>query len=289
MNPNASSSLAAVVKLTAMPEVYVLLSAVLVAAVVVAALRQKSWTARVRKAFVCICVAMVAGTLLGIAAVPTVLRDISQEGHVVEWLTADLLLSAWVIGIVVAVRLAIQKRPSPLAIFLTFGYFIAFCRELEYGEPFVGEKIFYSRYLFCPRAYVNAACFDGIAGSIGLSSRFLYRTHLMYAAAIMIITALVVWYLLRHRWLFIRQLRELPWTSCGRFFLAGVGVYVLSQVVERLFEYLLLSRWLADWTRAHTLTNEILGEPVELVGSMFIAMSMVALWHERVSDPQAAA
>ncbi|GAG45395.1 unnamed protein product, partial [marine sediment metagenome] len=62
------------------------------------------------------------------------------EGHVVEWLTAHLLLIAGVVGILTMFRLRARRKAFPLTVFLTTGCLVAFCRELQWGEPLFGEK-----------------------------------------------------------------------------------------------------------------------------------------------------
>ena len=289
MPPDVSSSPALILKLTAMPEVYVLLSAVLVAAAVMAALHQKAWTAAARKAFLCLSVVVVAGMALALVAVPRVAQDIAGEGHVIEWLTAHMFLAAAIVGIVLAVYLGLHNRPSPLAVFLTAGYSAAFCRELEWGQPFFGEKLWYSRFLFRPKAFIDSACFAPQARSIGLSPEYLHTVHIIFASAICLIGAVVVWYLLRHRRVFIRELRQLPRTSRGRFFLLGIGIYVGMEMLEYLFEYLLLSPLLVGWSTAHAIGTEVFEEPLELVAAMSFLLSMLALWHDCMSDPRATA
>ena len=286
MHPDASSSLAVVLKLTAMPEVYVLLSAVLVAAVVIAALHPKAWPAAARKVFLCLSVVIVAGMVLPLVAAPGLARRISGEGHVFEWFSAHMFLAATVLGIVLTVRLALRNRPAPLAAFLTAGYAAAFCREIEWGEPFFGEKLWYSRFLFRPKALFDSACFAKQARSVGLPPEYLHRVHIIFAAAICLIGAIVVWYLIRHRRVFIRELRQLPRTSCGRFFLLGMAIYVGTQILGRLVEHLLLSPLLVGWSRTYAINNEVFDEPLELVGAMSFLLSMVALWHDRRSYPK---
>lgn len=282
MHHNAPNSLAVVLKLTAMPEVYVLLSAVLVAAVAIAALHQKAWPAAARKVFLCLCAVIVVGMVVPLVAAPGLARRISGEGHVFEWLSAHMLLAAAILGIVLTVRLALRNRPAPLAVFLTAGYSAAFCREIEWGEPFFGEKLWYSRFLFRPKALVDSACFAKQAQSVGLPPEYLHRVHIIFVAAIFLIGAAVIWYLIRHRHVFDRDLRQLPGTSCGRFFLLGMGIYVGTQILGRLVEYVLLSPLLADWSRTYAINNEVFDEPLELVGAMSFLLSMLALWHERL-------
>jgi len=281
MYTNASSSLAVVLRLTAIPEVYVLLSAVLVAAAVIAVLHQKAWMAAVRKVFLCLCVAIVAGMVLALVAAPRLARDVSGEGHVFEWLSAEMLLAAAILGIVLTVRLALHNRPSPLTMFLSTGYLVAFCRELEWGEPFFGEKVWYSRFLFRPQALFDSAYFAKQARSVGLSPDYLHTVNIIFTPAIWLVGAVIVWYLIRRRHVFIRELKQLPRTSCGRYFMLGLGIYVGTQILGRLVEYLLLTPMLIDWSTANAITNEVFDEPVELLGAMCLAISMVALWQER--------
>ena len=261
-----------------MPEVYVFLSAVLVAAVVMAALNQKAWMAAARKVFLCLSVVVVASMALALVAAPRAAHDIAGEGHVYEWLTAHVFLAAAIVGIVLVVHLGLHNRPSPLAVFLTAGYSAAFCRELEWGQPFFGEKVWYSRFLFRPKALIDSACFARLARSIGLSPEYLHTVHMIFASAICLIGAVVVWYLLRHRRVFIRELRQLPRTSCGRFFLLGIGIHVGMEILKYLIGYLLLSPLLVGWSTAHAIGTEVFEEPLELVAAISFLLSMLAYW-----------
>ena len=289
MSPNVSSSPAVVLKLTGMPEVCVLLSAVLVAAVVMAALHQKAWMAAAPKIFLCLSMVVVAGMALALVAAPDVAHDITREGHVVEWLTADVFLAAAIVGMVLTVRLGLHNTRSPLAVFLTAGYSAAFCRELEWGQPFFGEKLCYSRFLFRPKALIDSGCFASQARSIGLSPEYLHTVHVIFASTIYLIGAALIWYLLRHRRVFIRQLRQLPRTSYGRFFLLAIGIYVGMEILQHLVQYLLLSPLLVGWSTAHAIGSGVFEEPLELVVAMSFLLSMLALWHDCMSEPHATA
>ena len=59
-----------------------------------------------------------------------------REHHLVEWLTAHLLLIAVLFGLAYIVNRRRNGMPAPGAVFLVTGYFAALCRELEWGEPF---------------------------------------------------------------------------------------------------------------------------------------------------------
>ncbi len=286
MYPIASSSLAVVLRLTAIAEVDVLLLAVLVAAVVMAALRQEAWMAAGRKVLLWLPLLVAAGMFLTLVVAPRVASDISGEGHVFEWLSAQMFLAAAILGIVFTVRLAIRNIPAPLAAFLSTGYLVAFFRELEWGEPFFGEKLWYSRFLFRPQALFDSACFARQARSVGLSPEYLHRVHIIFASAICLIGAVIVCYLIRHRHVFIRQLKQLPRTLCGRYFMLGLGIYVGTQILGRLIGYLLRTPMLVDWSTVNAITNEVFDEPMESVGAMCFLMSMLALWRDRRSHPK---
>ena len=78
---------------------------------------KKSWMAAARKIFLCLSVVVVAGMGVVLVGAPRVAHDIAGEGHVFEWLTAHMFLAAAIVGIVLAVRLGLHNRPSPLGCF----------------------------------------------------------------------------------------------------------------------------------------------------------------------------
>ncbi len=83
-----------------------------------------------------------------------------EEDHVIEWLSAHFLLAGWVLGLILLARLASRRRFSTTGAILTCGYFWGFWRELEWGQPFFGDKFVYTRNFFRLRAYLDPAYFD---------------------------------------------------------------------------------------------------------------------------------
>jgi hypothetical protein len=205
---------------------------------------------------------------------PRTLEAWCGEGHVIEWLTAHMLLIAFLMGLMAIVRLIQQRRPRTLTLFLTVGYLWGFWREIEWGEPFVGEKVIYSRFVFRPRAYFDPTRFDGLARDTGLTEQFLYKCFLIFFVLVVVIAVVLVVYLLRHRRLFLRELKVLHRQPWGWYFFAGCGMYLFAQLASEAVE---------DLQEAGLITmginREVLNEPLELIASMLFVRSMAVMWH----------
>jgi hypothetical protein len=240
-------------------------------------------------------VALTLAELVGLVALAVtrfhVYQKITEEDHLIEWLSADFLLGAWLIGLVSTIRLARSGRPSPIGLFLTAGYFAAFWRELEWGQPFFGEKCWYSRNLWNLRAYVDPSYFDEFRQKLQMSGRPLYVCHLVISAIVILIAVFLTIYLIRHRRVFLEELRNLPRSRYGRYFLLGAGMYLFSQLLGAGFRDLLRSSWLADWRHRYGVSHRVLDEPLELWGAMCFLFSMIVLWkttraHPPSTDPK---
>ena len=204
-----------------------------------------------------------------------------EEDHVIEWLTADFLLAAWLIGLVATVRLSRRGRPSPTTLLLTAGCFVAFWRELEWGQPLFGEKVWYSRNLLRLRAYLSPEYFERFRESLHLSQRPFYAAHLAISLGLILTAAIVIFYLIRHRRVLLRELRRLGRSEYGRYFLLGVGVYAVSQVMGAAFRHLLRTDWLTTWREQYGVSHRVLDEPLELWGALCFLVSMLVLWKTR--------
>jgi len=273
---------------TNLAEPYVLAMALLVAAVVLVALYIRPGSALLKKSFAATSVACL-GALVAVAMIRfDVFRDATKEDHVIEWLTACFLLAAAVVGLVAAVRLARLDRPSPLATLMAAGYFLAFWREIEWGRPFTGSAVWYSRSLFSPRAYVDPSYFDKFKEAVNQSSHqpSLYSMHIIVSAAVILFAAVVLLHLIRHRGTFAKELRTLPRTSHGSYFLMGICAYIGAQAGGRGLKVLLESEATAPLHRNVFIPHRILVEPLEMWGAMCFLASALALWHTCRRDAQ---
>ena len=227
-----------------------------------------------------------------------VFRHHCMEEHSIEWFSAVALLVASAVCLTVAIRQAVRRRPCPMALLLSIGFLWGFGRETEWGEPFFGEKIFYSRNMFRLRAYIDPAYFDKFSRSLELEDCpvSMYTAHLVFSFVVVALIAVLVIYLIRHRQAFAAQLRELHRTAYGRYFLFGAGVYLCAQVGGTIFDRVCKSSSVVDWGSGRTiLTNRVLAEPVELLGAMSFLVAAAMLWRlcfhpaaERSSAGQAA-
>ena len=254
--------------------VWVLALTAAVGLAAVALLRMRISPAGLRKLFLAASLACFAA-LAAIAAVSFELyRAIFQEDHLMEWLAADFLLAAWVMGAAVIVRGALRRQPSPLAAFLASGYFLAFWRELEFGGAFFGEKVWHKRNLFIPRAYLDPSYFQQYVGKLQVprSPETLYAVHLATSLVLVALVAVAAVYLLRHRRLFARQLRGLAGAGHGRYFLLGLGGFLGAHALGKIIHY--IKEAVGDEYFAHRL----LEEPVEFWAAMAFYFSMLAMW-----------
>jgi len=252
------------------------------------------WTLRlgasdrtISKAFVAISAAYVAA-MAGLAALDIdTFRDCTEEDGLIEWASAGMLLLAWVLGLAATVRLARRGRRCPVGLLLSAVFFVACVRELEWGQPFLGDKVWYSRNLFRLRAYLDPSYFEEFRKSLRLSDPPLplYTVHLVFSCAAIVLMGTVGAYLVRFRKTFLCELRELPRRTFGRYFLLGAGAYGGAQILGRLFAHALRSDVLAGWQAAHHVGHRVLDEPVELWASACCLMSILMFWRDHFRRP----
>ena len=258
------------------PSVLVLLFAL--ATVAMAGLSRGVWRAASAKVFWGFIALLVVAWASSVVFWPRTLDGISGEGHVIEWTTSHLLLVAAAVGLVTMLRLRREGRSSPITMLLTVGCFAGFFRELEWGQPFVGEKYLYTRYMFRPRAWFDPERLHGPAEDTGLSTEMLHTSMMVFLGVVIVVAVVLVVYFHRRREVFHRQLREFIHTLWGRLFLVGCGLYVaallLCRVTDKIFE---------AWMEANGVSSCIIAEPLELIGAIFFAGSMLALWHGQLS------
>ncbi len=235
------------------------------------------WRRGARKLLIGLVVASVA--FLGCIAVigfrsAVELELICKECHIVEWLTAALLMAAWLIGLVGLIGGRWVAGAKTLAVFLTAGFFAGWVRELEFGKPFFGSKVIYTRNLFRLEAYLNPAYFDEFGRKLGHEPpRPLYAMHWVGAVVIFTFAIAVCSYLYRNRQALSRELKSFFASAAGRYFAAGCGLYLGTQLIGRVFELLT------------NLDNRLVDEPLECVGAACFMVCMVSLWHGNRSSP----
>lgn len=200
------------------------------------------------------------------------------EDHVVEWLTADCLLVAWVLGLAVTIRLARRGAHSPMAAFLTAGYFWGFWRELEWGKPFFGTKLIYTRFFFRIRPYLSVSHFDQLSSEKGVSSLTMFMMHWAAALLCVVLVGMLVIYIIRHKEAFWQESKRLGKTTYGRYFLLGVAIGLGSNGVGAIAHQLANGELLAGSGLAGKLPHFVLEEPLELLATVCLAMSIIALW-----------
>jgi len=154
-------------------------------------------------------------------------------------------------------------------------------RELAWGRPFIGRRLWYSRNLFHARTYVDRTYFARFGESQGLAEgpAMLYTSHLVFTAVVVMVLTTVCIYLFRHRGRFLSDLKALHRRTYGRYFLLGLGTYVVAQIVGRLSAMVFECDALASWHEAHhVLGHRVIDEPIELWGAMCFLASVIMLW-----------
>jgi len=232
-----------------------------------------------RLGYLVFCVVFLSGMSIFAVVRYRAFLTICQENHIVEWLTADYMLAAWVAGLIITIRLARQGRPSPLAAFLTAGYFWGFWREMEWGAAFFGDKVLYTRNFFRPRAYWSQAYFDEFARSKLISGQPLLVIHWIGVIVAVLCGAITLGYLYRHRKVFLCELKDLRRAVHGRYFLAGLLIYLGAETIENLVGSMLKWEMFAECRRAHGLSDRMIGEPLEVLAALAFMLSIVTFWH----------
>jgi len=205
------------------------------------------------------------------------------ENGLWEWASAAMLLAAAVGAAAAAVRAVRRGRAAPLALLLAAGFALACGRELEYGRPFFGEKVFYSRYLFHPRAWLDPTF---IATRPQVAEHDLpvppYAAHLAFSLTILAGAAALGAYLLRHRRAFAGELRAVPRTTSGRCFLLGLAAYAAAQGLGKWFRAAFVEaegRPLLPYWKVHGwFGHRIVDEPLETWAAGCFLVSVVMLW-----------
>lgn len=268
-----------ILKYTEIDEIYVLGMALVVFAVASMLIVREVSGKSMRRGFAFFCViCVVALTGMGFVQLGMLVR-ICEESDVVEWLGAHFLLAAWVIGLVLTIRLARRKRPSPMAALMTGGYFWGFWRELEFGAPFFGNKFLYTRNFFRPEAYLNPAYLEQFNKSLGHEEyRPLFVMHWVGVGAMLVCISLLGAYLYRHRAGFVEELKKLRRTTYGRYFFLGIGMYLGSQAVGRVIKMVYRSGIIPHRWVMYALSKGVISEPVETLGALSFMLSMIAFW-----------
>ncbi len=279
----AGGTLALVLRSTALPEIYVLalLLGVIVATVLL--VRRSLSHRTLHWIFIALsAVYLVFLLALGLIHLP-LLRAICSENHVIEWTTTVLLLVAGALALTMAVRLGRAGEPSPVAACMAAAFFVASLREIEYGEPFFGGKVWFSRCLTRPKAYFDPDYFQRFAKHMGPHEQILspYQTHLFFACGLWLLLGALIFYLVRHRKRIAVELRQLHRTAQGRFLLLGALGYGAAQGLGTLTKKLLGAGFLAEAQANCGGLHCIVEESVEMWAAACFLMAGVTFWRHR--------
>jgi len=273
-------------KRTALAEPYVLALGAVVAGLTVAMVRAQPSRAKLRRGFTGLCIAY----LCIVAALGAIrfkaYQAVTEEDHLIEWLSAHFLLAGGLVGLISARVQARRRQPSPLTLVLSATCLLACARELEWGQPFFGDKIWYSRNLMRLRAYLDPGYFDEFRQAFRIERADLYSTHLVISAIFLSAALLVGAYVFRQREALLREYRPLLRGPVGRYFLLGAAIYVGAQLLGHCFEAAMRLGPLLEWRRAHDVGHRIVDEPLELLGAISLWISMLAIWHRRTRSDQ---
>ena len=261
----------------------VIILAALVVAAAVVMLKFHLSSALLRKIFIIASIvcfaAMAAVAVVGL----DLLSELIREHGITEWITVDFLLAACVIGIIASVRIARRGRPFPVGMFLAYGYFVAFYRESEWGAAFYGDqRLWRRRHLINPRAYWDISYFEKFSRKLDNlhPPETLYAVHLITAGLMILLGAIAVVYIIRHRETFVKQMRKLPATAHGRYFLLGLGAYLGAHVIGKIIH------WIHEAMHVTGFPHRLVEEPLELWGATAFFFSMLAIWpRKRGQEP----
>jgi len=232
----------------------------------------------VTRGFVALSAAWFAGTTVAAVTDLAWYRASVHEDHLSEWLSAELLLLGAVVGLAALVRGARRGRPAPMAAVLAGGCLLGCCRELEFGRPFFGAKVWYSRNLFRPRAYLDPGYVRAFTRDEPLTGKPLplYPVHLIFSGVLILCVALAAWYVIRHRRRLARELRRLAGRTYGRYLLLGLGGYVGAQaLIGKVCEWILDFEGLTAWQARYDLDRSIVCEPLEAWSAACLLLAAV--------------
>jgi len=259
---------------TALPEQYVLAGLVLVILVSLILLASRVSLKVLRRVFIIVTLFSMLGMGVLAAGWSDTYVRIVQEDDLVEWIAADCLIVGCIIGLIVTVRRSLAGAPLPVGTFLMTGYFIAFGRELEYGGPFFGEKLWFKRSLLVPRAYFDPSYFEKFIRKLEVprSPETLHAVHLVISGLLILVAALATIHLIRHRKLFLEQLRSLAKMAYGRYFLLGLGGFLSAHLLGKIIHWAQKAEIMRYWPHRY------IEEPLEFWGAVGFYFSMLALW-----------
>ena len=265
-----------VLRHTMLGELYVLLIAAAVALATGVAMLRRPFPI-VRRGLPWLIAAVLVASVVMTFARPSEMALLTHESHALEWTSVAALLAACLLAATIALR-ADPSAPRPLGAFISAGLFVALARELQFGEPFLGEKVVSSRYFFRPAAWVDPSRFADLSEETGVSCESLRLIHLVAAAVMFAILGAVAVYIFRRRCAFADQFRRFARSVAGACFFVGLGLYVGTQIVGRSVE-----KWVAgaapDWAQATNFSNSFIDEPLEFAAALCLAMSVLRLWH----------
>jgi len=280
----AEASQGFLLKKTLLAEEYVLGMLVLLALASWLVMRPRLSERAINRAFIAISAAWFIGaTAMAVADLETY-RISVREDHLSEWVSAEMLLLAAVLGIVAIVRLARRGKPAPMAVFLSGGCLLACVREMEFGRPFFGAKVWYSRNLFRLQAYLDPDYIRKFTKSKPITGKPLplYPVHLIFSAVLIFCVVIAAAYVIHYRKPLIRQVRRLAGKAYGRYLLLGVGGYVGTQaIIGKLCHWVLACEPLAGFQAKHHLDCSIVSEPVEAWAAACLLLSVLMFWRSR--------
>lgn len=269
-----------VLKHTMLGEVYVLGIAVGVALLAAVAMNRRAFPV-VRRSLPWLIGAIVIGAVVKTFACPHTMARWTHESHVMEWVSAALLLAGWLITVATVLRPG--PAPRPVVAFMGAGLFVALARELQFGQAFLGEKVVSSRYFFRPAAWFDASRFADLSEETGVACESLRTIHVICAAVMFAILGAVAVYLIVRRCAFVEQFQRFARSAAGACFFVGLGLYVGTQIVGRAVE-----KWVEaaapDWVATVSFSNSFIDEPLELAGGLCLVMAVLRLWHRELPE-----
>ncbi len=212
------------------------------------------------------------------------LRRISSENEILEWATAAVLFVACIMAVITAVRMEARRRHGPVAVIIAGLSFVAAMREMEWMSPFFGGKIWFSRSFFRAEAYFNRHYWERFTRHMTPYERSLnpYLVHMIISCTLLVMAAVVTVYLVRRRKSLARDLRECLRYSYAWYFMIGVITFGVALTSGALARKLLESKAFVRLRDTYNLGQCMVEEPLEVVAAGCILMSSIMLHRLRL-------
>jgi hypothetical protein len=206
---------------------------------------------------------------------------LGAKENVFDWASTAFLLAAAGVAFLAAARLHRRGRSSPTAITLAAGLAWAFVRETGYGRDFLGDKLWYTRNILRPQAWISLTYYEQFRREmhVACDARTLLLVHVCVTPLVLAGVAAFAWYIFRRRAKMVGELRGVLHTLYGRLFIAGAGLYVTAVLAGGRLHQMSGWGWFDAWSPYERLLfHTAVEETVEFWGALTLLFSAAALW-----------